>query len=213
LGKTFVLVAEAEKEVKALAIAPGGNIVQHIEPDTNESRIWDVANSKILNIQLIDARTFKLVTNMDPPETPITPNTYKELGLPFYQLQREHGAHQGVAGKWTPMQGAKSVAAAILDSTTKVQSQGGSGVWAQGSTSGETGNWGLLSSGAWGDLNDENPVTPEDGSELEEEDNAFRDPSFNFPIILLDVDESIPRFKSILEEEDEDWNDEEDLYE
>src|SRR4051812_45429591 len=100
MGKFLKLTASPEKQVKALAIAPGGNIIQHIERDTNDPRIWDVANSKILNVQLIDSRAFRLVTGKDPPETPITPNTYKELGLPFYQLPRKEGKGPDVAGQW-----------------------------------------------------------------------------------------------------------------
>lgn len=208
-GKTLTLIAEAEKEVKALAVAPGGNIIQHIEPDTNDPRLWDVANSKILNLQLVDSRTFRLVTGLKPPDTPITPDTYETLGMPFYQLWRDEAKGAGVSGKWGDVKGAKATASWNLKSKWKGLGMTGHDAVEPGESSayGETGDWGLLQSGAWGKLNDEE-VREEGSSSVEEMD--FKESSFDFPIALLDVDATIPKFKSVVDE-DGDWN-AEDIY-
>ena len=88
-GKTLDLQVMQEPTVRTLGMGAGGKIIQNIEPDHNDPRMWDVANSKLLNIHLVDSRTFKLVSNMDPPQKPITPEQYHEMGFPFYQLQPE----------------------------------------------------------------------------------------------------------------------------
>ena len=83
VGSSRLLVGSAEDRVVSLGIGAGGTIVQNIEPDTNDPRIWDAASSKILNVQIIDFRTFKLVTGLPPPPTPITADMYAQMGLPF----------------------------------------------------------------------------------------------------------------------------------
>lgn len=65
VGEIIELTTKEDSSVKPLSIGAGGSIEQHIERDRNDPRMWDVANSKIFNIQLIDARTFKLVTGLD----------------------------------------------------------------------------------------------------------------------------------------------------
>jgi hypothetical protein len=200
IGKTLTLTAEAETEVKSLSIAPGGNIVQHIEPDKSDPCIWDVANSKILNVQLIDSRTFRLVTGMDAPPTPITPDTYMQMGLPFYKLWREDSAKDSVAGKWSPVNGAMAVASANMK-----------GSWKEVSKKSEPQKKDdyVSKSGPREEIDKGKGI--DDSSESERE--AFRERSFDFPIVLLDVDDTIPKFKSIAEHEEEgDWVDEEELY-
>jgi hypothetical protein len=207
IGKTLVLTHEAEKEVKSLAIAPGGNIIQNIKRDTTNPRIWDVANSKILNVQLIDSRTFRIVTGMDPPATPITPDTYKQMGLPFYQLWQDESKASGVAGKWGAVNGAMAVASANMKSTW-TNSIGGSEV-EETTPHGETGGSEVLE-----------PAFSKKGKQKAKLSGVgmedFKEPSFDFPIVLLDVDDTVPKFKSVVEKETEErgwnWADDEELY-
>ncbi|KAL6408503.1 uncharacterized protein AUP68_08360 [Ilyonectria robusta] len=209
-GECLKLVAEVEKDVNVLAIAPGGNISQHIERDTNDPRIWDVANSKILNVQLIESRTFRLVTSLDPPKTPITSEIYHELGLPLYQLPRKGNEESKIAGQWGELQGAKEISTqnfrAITESSP-TDTKDEHGRVEGGPTVGETENWGLLPSGTWGNKGKER-----EHASLPGDSSTFTDPSFNFPLELLDADDSIPKFKSVVEEEEEDWADGEMLY-
>lgn len=136
-----------ETNVRSLSVGAGGNIVQHIERDYNDARIWDVAGSKLLNVQLIDSRTFKLVTGLEPPESPITPETYKQMGLPFYQLRRDEGEKEGVAGLWGSIMGSKEVASKNMKQQQDVP-------WTNAGSPALTdvGNWGLIKPGVWGKL-------------------------------------------------------------
>jgi hypothetical protein len=98
IGKTFELSVKDETDVRSLSVGVGGNIIQHIERDHNDARMWDVASPKLLNVQLI--RTFKLVAGLAPPESPITLEMYKGMGFPFCQLRRDEGEKGEVAGSW-----------------------------------------------------------------------------------------------------------------
>jgi hypothetical protein len=126
IEKTLKLSAKEETSVRTLSIGAGGNIVQHVERDHNDPRIWNIASSKLLNVQLIDSRTFKLVIGLEPPETIITPETYKQMRLPFYQLWRDEGKEDGVAGLWDSIMGPKEVASKNMKQ--KAASYGAGGV-------------------------------------------------------------------------------------
>lgn len=175
----------------SLSIGAGGSITQHIERDNNDPRIWDVGNSKILNVQIIDSTTFRLVTGLNPPETPISAQTYKEMGLPFYRMWRDEGKKDGVAGAWDDMIGV----AEIVSKNHQKHKQKDITPW-----SSESGEWGLLKTGAWGRLQNE--------EESAEGEGGYKEPSSDFPIVLLDVDDTLPKFRSVAElEESEVWED------
>jgi hypothetical protein len=81
-----------------LSIGAGGTIEQDIEEDTNNPRIWDTANSKLLSIHILNSADFEEVTGMLPPETPVTADVYAKLGLPFYELYTEKPKPSKVGG-------------------------------------------------------------------------------------------------------------------
>ncbi len=198
-GQTLTLSAEEEEEVRALSIAPGGNIIQHIERDTNDPRIWDMANSKIVNVQLIDSRTFRLVTGMPPPKTPITPDTYERMGLPFYRLWREDGEAEGIVSAWASVKSAMAVASGNLMSSLNMESKMGQG----GSALAKIGDW-------WPTPSAPYPKSSQGGDgDHSSGTGDFVESSFDFPIVLLDVDDTLPKFVSVVEEEDRtEWNEE-----
>lgn len=183
-----------------LSIGAGGNIEQHIESDTYNPRTWDMANSKLLNIQLLDSRAFRLVTNLEPPTTPVTAQTYKDMGLPFYRLGRDNERSvDGIAGSWSGgIKGAMETASANMKQLAERET-----ITLVGGPSTQQ-NWGLLRSGAWGPLDLEDRM---DEGDDEEQEDPLADDSFDgeehmeFPVVLLDVDETVPGFKSILEDE------------
>lgn len=69
-------------EPAVLGIGAGGNVAQDIKRDESDPRFWDIANSRIVNIRLLEATTFRSVTGLTPPGSPIYPQTYAEAGLP-----------------------------------------------------------------------------------------------------------------------------------
>jgi hypothetical protein len=204
-GKKLFLTVNGNSGPTALSIGAGGSIIQHIERDENNPRIWDVANSKILNIQIIDSTTFRSLTGLEPPKTPITAQICKQLGLPFYSLWRNERKKDGIADTWDGLIGVAEVASKNKKSLQQDPT----------ALSESSAKWGLLKTGAWGLLeSDEENLEGEGGVE---EEGVFKEQSFEFPIVLLDVDDTLPKFRSVAEPEDLDevWEtmeDEDDLY-
>jgi hypothetical protein len=203
-GKILDLTVNSDTHPTPLGIGAGGRIIQHIERDENDPRIWDVANSKILNVQILDSTAFRLVTGLNPPETPISTQTYKEMGLPFYRLWRDEGKEDGVAGVWGDLMGVAEVASKNGKDKQNAVTLGSVG----------SGKWGLQKTGAWGLIGREEASAKGEGGEGGE--GGFKETSFDFPIVLLDVDDTLPRFRSAAEPEelDEVWEgmDEDDMY-
>jgi hypothetical protein len=143
---------------------------------------------------------------MDPPATPITPDTYKQMGLPFYQLWRDEGKAGGIAGNWGSINGAMAVASANIKPKW-TSSMDGSEV--ETPTYGETGGSDVLEP-AFSKKGKQKAMFSGVGVE------NFKELSFDFPIVLLDVDDTVPKFKSVVEKETEEmewnWTDEEELY-
>ncbi len=104
-GKVLHLSVMPDDTLTLLGVGAGGRVVQAIQRDMNSPRIWDVASAKILNLQIVDSATFRRVTGLDPPPTPISAQTYQQMGLPFYQFaglddSSASGGQAAVAGAW-----------------------------------------------------------------------------------------------------------------
>ncbi|KAL2072051.1 hypothetical protein VTL71DRAFT_11394 [Oculimacula yallundae] len=98
------LEEESAQKPAEMAIAPGGSIDQTIVRDPVSAEKWDRENTILLNLQLFNASTFEAILGLRAPETPITPDLYKEYGLPFFKLYEEPS---GISGSFD---GVKSVA-------------------------------------------------------------------------------------------------------
>ncbi|KAF2188394.1 hypothetical protein K469DRAFT_661153 [Zopfia rhizophila CBS 207.26] len=186
--KTLELSVPPASQLTMLGVGAGGNIEQHIERDTHDPRIWDVANSKMLNIQIVDATTFRTVTGLSPPETPLSAQTYQDMGLPFFKLWRDELAADGVAGQWGSITGVADVVAV----NAKVR---------QGSMDRDDGygKWGKLRSGVWGRLDQESSGNFEDTEGSEEAgEGGCEESHFEFPVVLLDADDTLPPFRSVV---------------
>lgn len=70
MEKTFYVTLRAKKP-QVLAIGAGGTIGQTIKPDPTDKRCWDLANSKIVNIQILNASEFKSMTGYEAPISPL----------------------------------------------------------------------------------------------------------------------------------------------
>ncbi|KIL88375.1 hypothetical protein FAVG1_08454 [Fusarium avenaceum] len=181
--RLLILTTHEPTVAMSLAIGAGGKIHQHIEPDINDPRIWDIGSSRIVNVQLLDARTFRLVTGYAPPETPVTADLYAQMGLNFFrQWKDEHLAVNNVSGDWSNLVGAAQVA---MRNAKK-----GSGSISAATVEHEE-KWGLLETGAWGLLKSGGGVR-----------QSAVDKDFEYPLVMLDVDDTIPKFTSVAEEEE-----------
>lgn len=90
----------AEDKVTELVIAAGGRIKQEIRPDMEPVDSWVPEAVTVFNVQLLNATSFTHITGLPAPKTPISPKTYANLGLPFFDLYEEpsgiHGDFKGV---------------------------------------------------------------------------------------------------------------------
>ncbi|KAH7129973.1 hypothetical protein B0J13DRAFT_627109 [Dactylonectria estremocensis] len=183
--KLLVLTAKEPSHPTALGVGAGGKILQHIEEDTSDPRIWDVNSSRILNVQLLDARSFRLVAGYAPPETPVTADVYAQMGLDFFKLWKdEHRAVSGVSGNWGGIVGAAEVA--------RRNAKKGKGS-SSASVTGGDGEWGLQETGAWG------PLKHDSGGRQ----TTTADKDFDYPLVLLNVDDTVPKFRSVMEDDDD----------
>lgn len=172
-----------------LGVGAGGSISQHIERDPHDARIWDVANSKILNIQIVDASTFRVVTGLHPPATPISAQTYEDMGLPFFKLWRDELAADGVAGEWGALRGVADVAAVNARA------------WRRDKYKDKVyGKWGKLRSGVWGRLDQESRDSDDGEGEEDTEKGRGEESHLEFPVVLLDVDDTLPPFCSVADD-------------
>lgn len=69
IGKTLYLTIRSN-EPNALGIGAGGNVVQNIKRDEPDPRLWDIANSKIVNIRLLETASFSSITGLESPDSP-----------------------------------------------------------------------------------------------------------------------------------------------
>jgi hypothetical protein len=81
-----------------MAVAAGGLIKQEIfrDPDQPPYSRWDVASKRMFNIQILNSVAFKSITGLQTPPTPISVQTYKQQGIPFFQYYEEKAMREEV---------------------------------------------------------------------------------------------------------------------
>lgn len=57
--------------------------------------MWDFANAKLLNIQIINAAYFEDVTGLLTPATPVDARMYRDLGMPYFEIYNESPSSVG----------------------------------------------------------------------------------------------------------------------
>lgn len=153
--------------MRRMGIGAGGKIIQNIEEDENDASIWDIAGSKMLNVQIVDSVDFHNMTGLPPPPTPINAQTYANESLPFYDRYREKeskisGAFEGVKG--VVEIGTDFGGAASVDSEADAEQ-----------------------------VNNTHEMV------------QYPESSIHVPVVMLDVDDNVPPFKSVHESDDE-WD-------
>ncbi len=78
-----------------MGIAVGGLIEQAIFRDPYPAAAWNAAATVVFNVQILNSSTFEAITGTPAPDTPITMDTYTELGLPFFELPEEKSGIHG----------------------------------------------------------------------------------------------------------------------
>ena len=72
-----------------MALAAGGLINQNIVEDPIDPSGWENVPPLSLNVQILNSKMFRQVTNEEAPPTPISAESYAEAGLPFFKLYEE----------------------------------------------------------------------------------------------------------------------------
>jgi hypothetical protein len=67
-----------------MGIAAGSRIRQVINKDPFSAAAWCKPRATILSIQILNSVAFERLTGMLAPPSPITPQMYKQQGLPFF---------------------------------------------------------------------------------------------------------------------------------
>ena len=90
-------------------IAAGGHISQKINRDPLPAWAYDASNVTHLHLTVINAAYFTQVTGLPSPPSPISPQTYLQLKLPWYSLYDEHIPAADNAAISSPLANVKSV--------------------------------------------------------------------------------------------------------
>lgn len=74
---------------QAMGLAAGGKLAQDIYTDRRPPYSWNIARSRLFNVQILSPETFEAVTHIYAHSTPITAKDYAELGLPFFVIEED----------------------------------------------------------------------------------------------------------------------------
>ena len=72
-----------------MGLGAGGKMTQKIYPDPFGVDTWDLANFGSIVVHIINSEQYRELTNLEPPSTPITAQTYSQHGLPWFALYDE----------------------------------------------------------------------------------------------------------------------------
>ena len=71
-----------------VGIAAGGLIEQNIVQD-NGTHCWDVSQTKVINVQILNSLRYEQITGNPPHDPSIDAFTYVKHGYPFFKLYEE----------------------------------------------------------------------------------------------------------------------------
>lgn len=74
---------------ESMGLAAGGKIQQKIYPDPHGLDTWDTTNFSSVVVYIVNSEQYRELTGREPPPTPISPKTYTDCGLPWFDLYDE----------------------------------------------------------------------------------------------------------------------------
>ena len=69
-----------------MGLGAGGRMRQKIYPDPHGWETWDEENTGRVFVHIANSMTYREITGMEPPPTPISARTYTTHGLPWFDL-------------------------------------------------------------------------------------------------------------------------------
>ncbi len=175
LAKIVDLTIIPSESAVRLGVGAGGLISQHLEPDENDPRIWDIANSKMLNVQIVNSDDFYVITGNPPPPTPVDVQTYRTQNVPFLDDYTETTSEQS---RITSLKGAFGKAEDMFE-----RANGKSQVP-------------LPLSNPSHDLEAENASSEDGHAYTESHEINSQSQELRTRIEMMDVDNTVPRFTS-----------------
>lgn len=85
--------------METMGIGAGGKMKQKIYPDPYGSNIWDQKKSGSIFVHLVNSEQYEKLTGLKAPPTPISPQTYTEAGLPWFDLYDEERGYLSASKK------------------------------------------------------------------------------------------------------------------
>jgi hypothetical protein len=79
----------AETGAGEMGIAAGGRMRQKIYPDEYGLDTWDPENFADVFINIVNSGQYRAITGQPPPPTPVSPQLYTSMGLPWFALYDE----------------------------------------------------------------------------------------------------------------------------
>lgn len=76
----------AERSVRSMGLGRGGEIRQKIYDDPHGLEVWKAAPKAKTIVYLVSSEDFRQITGVNPPPTPVTMESYQEIGLPWFKL-------------------------------------------------------------------------------------------------------------------------------
>lgn len=84
-----MMCCEPASSGSAMGLAAGGRMRQSIYPDPHGVDTWDEGNAGRVYVHIVNSLTFREITGMEPPPSPISARTYTQYGLPWFELLDE----------------------------------------------------------------------------------------------------------------------------
>lgn len=98
-----------------MGLAAGGQIEQKIYPDPYGVETWDEASWTEAFVHVLPAEHVRAITGEAPPPSPVTPQLYTSLGLPWFRLPDEERGDLAASERLQRVESAQSRAAARGD--------------------------------------------------------------------------------------------------
>ena len=73
-----------------MGLGAGGRMYQAIYPDSYGIDTWDTTRQHSIHVHIVNSMMWRDITGEEPPPTPVSPRTYREAGLPWFDLYDEH---------------------------------------------------------------------------------------------------------------------------
>lgn len=89
-----------------MGLGAGGRMRQQIYPDSHGLDTWDLDKFGRVYVHLVNSMMYREITGLEPPETPVSAQTYASHGYPWFDLYDEH---LGDVQKSEILEGVKSV--------------------------------------------------------------------------------------------------------